>query len=97
MPSESAYGAHFPYSDVSINDPEHPTLMKLRLKASKTDPFHKGVDIVMGRTNNKLCPIEAMLAFLVVRGSKQGFLFTFHNGRLLTKDGFIAWVHEGSP
>jgi len=94
MPSESAYdpGANFCYSDVSINDPEHPTLMKLRLKASKTDPFHKGVDFVMGRTYNKLCPIEATLAFLVVRGSKQGFLFTFHNGRLLTKDGFIAWV-----
>ena len=37
--------------------------MKLRLKASITDPFRKGIDIVMGRTYNELCPIEAMVAF----------------------------------
>lgn len=94
MPSESAYdpGAHLTYSDVSIDDPEHPTLMKLRLKASKTDPFRKGVDIVMGRTYNELCPIEAMLAFLAIRGNKQGFLFTFADGRLLTKDRFVTQV-----
>ena len=94
VPSESAYdpGAHLTYSDVSIDDPGHPTLMKLRLKASKTDPFRKGVDIVMGRTYNELCPIEAMLAFLAIRGNKQGFLFTFADGRLLTKDRFVTRV-----
>ena len=94
MPSESAYdpGAHLTYSDVSIDDPEHPTLMKLRLKASKTDPFQKGVDI--GRTYNELCPIEAMLAFLAIRGNKQGFLFTFADGRLLTKDRFVTRVRQ---
>ena len=64
VPLESAYdlAAHLTYSDVSINDPGHPTLMKLRLKASKTDSFRKGVDIVMGRIYNELCPIEAMLS-----------------------------------
>ena len=64
VPLESAYdpAAHLTYSDISINDPGHPTLMKLRLKASKTDSFRKGVDIVMGRTYNELCPIEAMLS-----------------------------------
>ena len=35
-------GTHPTYSDISIDDPGHPTLMKLRLKASKTDPFRKG-------------------------------------------------------
>ena len=40
----------------------------------------------------RLCPIEAMLAFLAVRGNKQGFLFTFANGRLLTKDCFVTQV-----
>ena len=61
MPSASAYdpGAHLTSTKVSIDDPEHLTLMKLRLKASKTNSCHKGVGIVMGRTNNKLCPIEA--------------------------------------
>ena len=92
MPSESAYdpGAHLTYSDVSIDDPGHPSLMKLRLKASKTDPFQKVVDIVMGRTYNELCPNEAILAFLALRGSKQGFLFTFADGRLFTKGRFIS-------
>lgn len=46
----------------------------------------------MGRTYNELCPIEAMLAFLAIRGNKQGFLFTFADGRLLTKDRFVTRV-----
>ena len=94
VPSESAYypGAHLTYSNVSIDDPGHPTLMKLMLKASITDPFRKEIDIVMGRTYNELCPIEAMLAFLAIRGNKQGFLFTFVDRRLLTNDCFVMQV-----
>ena len=63
----------------------NPTLLKLRLKASKTDPFRKGIDVVVGRTNNKLCPVAAVLAYLAVRGNGLGFLFKFQDGKLLTK------------
>ena len=45
---------HLTFDDIIVDDITNPTLLKLRLKASKTDPFRKGVDIVVGKTNNKL-------------------------------------------
>ena len=96
VPSEGAYdaGTHLNFADVAIDDPKNPTLMGIRLKSSKTDPFRNGVDIFLGRTKNQLCPIEAMLAFLAVRGDRQGFLFTFADGSLLTKGRFVAGVRQ---
>ena len=52
------------------------------------------MDIFIGRTHNKLCPIEVMLAYLVKRGGRQGFLFLFKDGCLLTRDRFIRAVRE---
>ena len=96
VPSEGAYdaGTHLNFADVAIDDPKNPSLMRIRLKSSKTDPFRNGVDIFLGRTKNQLCPIEAMLAFLAVRGDRQGFLFTFADGSLLTKGRFVAGVRQ---
>ena len=94
VPSEDSYdpGAHLNFEDVAIDSPTVPTVMRVRLKASKTDPYRKGVDVFVGSTNSDLCPVAAMLAFLAVRGSKTGFLFMLKDGRHLTKSLFIAQV-----
>jgi len=34
---------------------------------SKADPFRKGVVIYLGRTDNDLCPVGAIAAYLAVR------------------------------
>ena len=68
---------HLTFDDNNVDDITKPTLLKLRLKASKTDPFRKGVDIGVGKTNNKLCPVTAVLAYLALRGNGPGFLFRF--------------------
>ena len=65
-------------------------LIKLKIKASKTDHFRKGVDI-LGRTHNHLCPV---LAYIAKRGKEQGLLFRFEDKRLLTKKGFVSRVRE---
>ena len=65
-----------------------------RLKASNTDSFCKGVDVMVGKSNNKLCPVSAIMAYLVVRGNRTGFLFQFQDGRLLTKARFIDHIRE---
>ena len=39
-----------------------PTLVQVRIKASKTDPFRKGVVVYLGRTDNDLCPVGAVAA-----------------------------------
>ncbi len=96
VPSDGSFDckAHMTYEDVSVDNVTNPQKVKVRLKASKTDPFRKGVDIVIGRTQNKLCPVTAMLSYLVARGQKPGFLFQFQDGRLLTKSRFVEAVRQ---
>ena len=89
--SDTSFDAsvHFSFDDVAIDNVLNPSFLKIRLKASKTDSFRRGVDIVVGKLNNKLCPVSAMLAYLAVRGNGPGFLFRFHDGRLLTNNCFV--------
>lgn len=96
LPSESAFdpSSHLCFSDVAVDDINSPRIVKLRLKASKTDPFRKGVEIVLGRTQNALCPVSALLSYLALRGSRPGFLFLFADGRPLTKSRFIQQIRE---
>ena len=76
VPSESAFDSttHLCFPDVSLDCIHNPQVVKLRLKASKTDPFRKGVDVVLGRTHTETCPITALLAYLALRGTSPGFL-----------------------
>lgn len=96
VPAESAYdsGQHLNVSDVMVNSISDPTLIKIKIKASKTDPFRQGLDIFVGKTDNKLCPVAALLAYLAKRGRQKGMLCRFENGRLLTRDRFVTSVRE---
>ena len=40
--------------DVSMDSKSNPGMVKLHLKASKTDPFRQGVDILIGKTTDCL-------------------------------------------
>ena len=48
----------------------------------------------MGRTGNELCPVAATLAYMVQRGPGPGPLFKFQDGKPLTRQRFVARVHE---
>ena len=86
--------AHLSFPDIAIDNPANPSTIQVRIKASKTDPFRKGVDIYVGRTNNDLCPISAMLAYLSIRGGGTGPLFHFSDGKPLTREHFVSRVRE---
>lgn len=96
LPSESAFdpNTHLCFKDVSMDSINNPKIVKPNLKASKTDLFRKGVEVALGRTNNALCPVTALLAYLPVRGNGQGFLFLFSDGHPLTKQWFISRVQD---
>ena len=66
---------------MSVDSVSKLTLMRVKIKASKTDPFRQGVDLVIGKTDNKLCPIAAMLAYLPKRGNAKGMLFHYDYSR----------------
>ena len=86
--------AHLSFCDLAVDDQEHPTMLQLNLKSSKTDPFRKGVQIVTGRTGDDLCPVAATLAYLAIRGGNQGPFFQFKDGSPLTRSAFVRMVKE---
>ncbi len=82
------------FSDVAIDSHTAPTLVRVHLKQSKTDPFRKGVDVFIGRTGKDLCPVAAILAFLAARGNASGPLFTFRDGKLLTRQRLVSHLRR---
>ena len=66
--------------DVSVDRHQSPSLLCVKLKCSKTDPFRAGVAIFLGRTDNVLCPVAAVLAYLAIRPQAPGPLFVFKDG-----------------
>ena len=59
---------HLTPMDVAVDSPERSSFIQVMLKGSKTDQARKGIKLYVGRTNNDLCPVAAMLTYLSVRG-----------------------------
>ena len=83
---------HLSRSDIAVDNPSAPTVMCVSIKQSKTDPFHKGVYLFLGRTATGLCPMAALLNYLVVRGSEPGALFWYKDGQCLFRQRFVETV-----
>ena len=78
VPNDDSYDLSC-HRDLAV---DHQDTIKVRIKASKTDPFRKGIDIFLGRTGTDLCPL---LNYLCARGSSQGPLFVFADGKLISR------------
>ena len=96
VPSEAAYdqSVHLNMSDIAIDSIASPSSVRVSIKASKTDQFRRGVDIYVGKTNNPICPVEALTAYIARRGTDEGPFFKFEDDRLLTKDRFVSEVRK---
>lgn len=94
VPSDSTFdeSSHLAFQDIAVDSYSNPQMLKVRLKASKTDPFRVGVDVFVGRTGSLLCPVAAVLAYMKVRGAGVGPFFTFANGKPLTRTRFVLEV-----
>ncbi len=71
LPTEALYDPanHLSWGDVVTDDIRNRTLLRVHLKKSKCDHVGKGVDVYVGRiVDDILCPVAAVLAFLVARG-----------------------------
>lgn len=66
--------------DVALDDRQNPSMLRVILKQSKTDPFRKGVSIYLGRTHVDLCPVLAVLAYVAICPAVCGPLFVFKDG-----------------
>ena len=71
---------HLSDGDVALDSQKNSTVVRVHIKASKTDPFRWGVYVFLGRTGNELYPVEAVAAYLVMRGRQPGPFFQFKSG-----------------
>lgn len=66
--------------------------MRIHLKKSKCDQFEKGADVILGCTDNTLCPVSAILHYIASRGPKPGPFFLDSDGRVVIKAWFVSQI-----
>ena len=71
VPLDSEYdpAVHHSFGDVRMDSTTDLQFLEVAIKASKTDPFCQGVRVYLGRTNTDLCPVAAVLSYMVRRGT----------------------------
>ena len=57
---------HLAWGDVAVDDRQNPTMVRLH---SKTDQLGRGAHVVLGRTDQDLCPVTAVVNYIAGRGT----------------------------
>ena len=96
LPSQNAFepGKHLSWGDITVDSTQAPSMIKIRLKQSITDQLRQGVDVFIGKTGCRLCPVAAVLRYMVARGSQPGPFFRFQDKTPLTKANFTSKIRE---
>lgn len=94
VPSQAEYDpdTHLSLADIALDNKVNPGVIQVTIKQSKTDPFRQGVDLYLGRTGKDICPIQAIVPYLIKRGAQPGPLFVFTDGSYLTRQRFVSLV-----
>ena len=71
-----------------------PTYVRVKIKCSKTDPFRKGVTLIIGETGSNICAVKALKHYLLFCKPAVGPLFCFKDGRYLTRNNFTSEIRE---
>ena len=85
---------HLCQGDIRIDSHRSPTFLQVQIKASKTDPFRQGVTLYIGATGTDLCPVAAIVSYMMARGTKPGPFFTRSDEKYMTREYFVAAVRE---
>jgi len=87
--------SHLLASNVSFN--ANFTMMFVRIKASKTDPFRQGTTIRLSALSHRLCPVVAMMNYLQLSPTRSGPLFTRSGGQFLTRRQVVVLLSLALP
>ena len=92
IPSQTGYDptVHLSVADISVDSIITTPLIYVKIKQSKTDPFHKGATECLVKTEKIICPVVAMLPYLATRKDKPGPLFILKDGTFLTRSNFTT-------
>ena len=81
-------------SDVALDNRASPTLVQITLKQSKGDQFRKGTQICLGKMTHAICPVQALVQYLVRRDGTPGPLFVWPNNKALTRASFSSALNK---
>ena len=84
-PSGFDPAVHLSLNYVAVDSHVHPSVVRLSLKAFKTDPYRTGVQLLLPRTDHLLCPVSSLSHYIRRRGSSPGPLFVFADGSALSR------------
>ena len=96
IPSTTAFDArvHLAWGDVAVDDATPPSSIRVHLKRSKCDQLGKGVDVFVGKSGDRSCPVAATLLYVRIRGPAVGPFFVREDGVPLTKAAFVGKVRS---
>ena len=75
----------------------HKSHVAIHLKASKTDQYKIGTDIIIAKNSSAICPIKATRKYISHRSKKTGPFFQFANGSFLTARSFNSFIKNALP
>ncbi len=84
--------AHLSFEDVTVDSLKNPEVVWVRIKESKTDRLRKGATVSLGRSGTQLCPVKAILEYIVQRKKGPGPFFRGTSDRGLTRKRFVEEV-----
>ena len=92
VPAQDCFdnSTHLSPQDIAIDCRHSPSMIKVRIKQSKTDPFLQGVDLYLGKTDKDICPVRAILPYLALCSNRPGPLFMGTDGKMLTRQTFSS-------
>ena len=70
------------------------TSVSLNIKASKTDPFRKGINLIIGATGSEICPVRALNNYLSTANPSTGPIFKYKNGKPLSRTLFTEEIRN---
>ena len=70
-------------------------LLGIITKASKTDPFRKGITLFLSKMASDLCPASTMLVYIIIKRLRSGPFFTIGDGRPLTQHR-SSWLQSSN-
>ena len=73
------------------------TLMYVRIKASKTDPFRTGCTIRVAAVGGNMCPVHLLHSYLRCHPTGSGPLFLWRTGHFLIRDDMVLLLRRCFP
>ena len=86
--------ANLKLSEVALDNHAYPTTIQITLKQFKNDQFRTGTTICQGKTTHTVCPVDALVQYLAIRGDTLGLLFLLPNNQTLIQASFRSALNK---